>query len=66
MSSTHGLRRAASVKRSEFDALRTLVEQNCAIADRNRTQHEIEFKRIAELQMRLDRLVAIVKRLVPD
>ena len=65
MPSTHA-RKAVSVTRSEFEALRTLVEQNSATADRNRTQHEIEFKRIAELQVTLDRLAAIVKRLVPD
>jgi hypothetical protein len=52
-----------SVTRAEFDALRTLVDQNAATAERNRAEHEIEFKRIAQMQAMLDELSAVVKRL---
>jgi hypothetical protein len=64
MPSKRGLKGTGSVKRSEFDALRAVVQRNGVIADRNRVEHEIEFKRIAEIQLKLDRLDAIIKRLV--
>ena len=53
-----------SVTRAEFDALRALVEENAAIASRNRAEHEIEFKRIAQMQVTLDELRASLKRLI--
>jgi hypothetical protein len=53
-----------AVTRAEFDALRVLVEKNAETAERNRVEHEVEFKRIAQMQVTLDELSAVVQRLM--
>jgi hypothetical protein len=52
------------VTRAEFDALRGIVAKNGETADRNRAEHEVEFRRIAEIQLKLDRLAGAVERLL--
>ncbi len=50
--------------RAEFDALRDIVNTNSETAARNRAEHEVEFRRIAEIHMKLDQLSSVVKRLI--
>lgn len=63
MPTARSVKRPSPVKRSEFEALRAMVEHNVAVAERNRAEHEVEFRRIADIQLNVDRLGAIVRRL---
>jgi hypothetical protein len=64
MAPVRGFKKARGVSRSELEALRAIVEQNSAVAERNRAEHEVEFKRIAEIQAKVDQPGAIMRRLL--
>lgn len=64
MPPTCSSRKTRAVTRAEFDALRGIVAKNGETADRNRAEHEVEFRRIAEIQLKLDRLAGAVERLL--
>lgn len=64
MPPTSSSRKTRAVTRAEFDALRAIVAQNGETANRNRAEHEVEFRRIAEIQRKLDQLTGAVGRLL--
>ena len=64
MPSSGPYRKTRAVTRAEFDALRAIVDNNGEIAARNRAEHEVEFRRIAEIQRQLDQLTGTVERLL--
>lgn len=50
--------------RAEFDALCDIVGRNVETTARNRAEHEVEFRRIADIQRKLDQLSGVVERLL--
>lgn len=64
MPPTPSSRKTRAVTRAEFDALRDIVAQNGETANRNRAEHEVEFRRIAEIQRKLDQLTGALERLL--